>query len=290
MSSGNSAERVRLKELGNSKFQIAKNESDIRGWTVKNGQGRILGKVNDLLFDIESEKVLYMILDLSSNEMHLKERKVILPIDIAEVNEAYQNVIYPGILANELTELPTYEKGKVTGRVEEMVQNAFSSSFVRSHTKSDLKNIDPAELHQNQLRSTNEVSNSMRQGQYSTSQTVVSVFERSNQAQSAVEHLLDNGFNKDQLEISSRGTKYSTEAIDRDDSSITGWFRSMFGNDDDARTYSEAAKTGCVVTVHTSSVAEAQRAAEILDNYGAVDVDGTTSRSQFYRSRIIERN
>jgi hypothetical protein len=282
MSNGNNSERVRLKELGNSKFEIAKNESDIRGWTVKNGQGRILGKVNDLLFDIESEKVLYIILDMVGNEMHLKERKVVLPIDIAEVNEVYHNLIYPGSLAAELTELPSYEKGKVSARIEEMVQNAFSSSYVRTHTKSDIKNIkDPAELHQNQLR-TNEVgSQPVSHEQVSGSQTVLGVFEHSNQAQVAVEYLLDHGYSKNQLEISSRGKKYSNDTIEHDDHSITGWFKSMFGNDTDARTYSEAAKTGCVVTVHTSSLAEAERAAHVEDSLAT---------QHAYKSRIIQHN
>lgn len=55
MSTTNS-ENTRLKELGTSRFEVAQNESDIRGWTIKNSQGRILGKVSDLLFDAESEK------------------------------------------------------------------------------------------------------------------------------------------------------------------------------------------------------------------------------------------
>ncbi len=56
---------------------------------------------------------------------------------------------------------------------------------------------------------------------------------------------------------------------------VSRFFKNLFGdNDDDADRYSTVAnKTGCVVTVHAQSDEEAERAADILDEYGAVDVN-----------------
>ncbi len=56
---------------------------------------------------------------------------------------------------------------------------------------------------------------------------------------------------------------------------VSRFFKNLFGdNDDDADRYSTVAnKTGCVVTVHAQSEEEAERAADILDEYGAVDVN-----------------
>jgi sporulation protein YlmC with PRC-barrel domain len=282
----NTKEYIRLKELGNSKFEVAKNEYDIRGWTVKNSQGRILGKVNDLLFDKESEKVLYMVLDLEGNEMHLKDRKVIAPLDVAEINEAYRNVTFPGVMANELTELPTYEKGKASTRVEDIVQHAFANTAGG--------NIQQQRGSAPNLREDNNVSDNAGHFQPATDrsrpQTVVGVFEHSNQGQVAVEYLLDNNFRRNQIEVSSRATEYQEGSMNNEDHSVTNWFKSVFGNDDDARTYSEAAKTGCVITVHTSAYDEAQRAAEILDKHGALNIDDTSrGQSRSFKSRILDR-
>jgi hypothetical protein len=65
---------------------------------------------------------------------------------------------------------------------------------------------------------------------------------------------------------------------DNDDSfgdKVGKFFRNLFGGDDDeADRYSHvASKSGNIVTVHAHSEDEAERAADILDEYGAVDVD-----------------
>jgi hypothetical protein len=294
MSNSNNSEYVRLKELGKSKYEVAENESDIRGWTVKNGNGRILGKVDDLLFDVESRKVLYMVLDLEGNEMHLRDRKVLVPLSVAEIHDSYQNIVLPGIMANELTELLTYEKGKVNTRVEDLVQHVFSATRRGGVTSEPATPIpitnqsydrnEPVAVHHS------ETSESTATFNQSRPQTVVGVFEHTNQGQLAVEYLLDHKFNRDQIDISNRGGDHSAAENEDHDSSVTNWFKSVFGNDDDARTYSEAARTGCVVSVHTSSVEEAETAAEILDMHGALNMhDSVDEKKMKYKSRIFDR-
>ena len=117
-----------LKELGKSDYEIANGHSDIRGWVVKNEFGKILGKVNDLIFDTKAKSVKYLILDLDGNELYMQVRKVLLPLDITEFDEVYKNVIYPGLMANELSSLPTYEKGNISDKVELFINNAFSNT------------------------------------------------------------------------------------------------------------------------------------------------------------------
>jgi sporulation protein YlmC with PRC-barrel domain len=288
--SRNNSEHVRLKELGNSKFEVAKNESDIRGWTVKNEQGRILGKVSDLLFDNESETVLYMVLDLEGNEMHLRDRKVMAPLNIAQINEAYKNVIFPGGMANELTELPTYERGNVSTRIEGVVIQAFANTARPANNASS--NSNDTDLSRHTPASRQEVvAPAHRRSQIidtSRPQTVVGVFEHSNQGQVAIEYLLDHDFKRNQIEVSSRESFHDN--AEHEDHGITNWFRSVFGNDNDAKTYSEAAKTGSVITVQTSSYEEAEKVAEILDKHGAIDLsDSFSNKERNHRSRILDR-
>ncbi|MGV3586491.1 MAG: YsnF/AvaK domain-containing protein [Adhaeribacter sp.] len=115
-------------------------------------------------------------------------------------------------------------------------------------------------------------------------QTVIGIFDNSSQAQTAVTQLTTSGISRDRIDISDRSSYNNTTSDryddDRDDDSIGGFFRSLFGgdNDDDARKYSTAARHGCVVTVHAQSDDEARRAAELLDDYGAVDVDEQAAR------------
>ncbi len=57
-------------------------------------------------------------------------------------------------------------------------------------------------------------------------------------------------------------------------SSIGNFFSSLFGlDDDDTNRYSRVAERSSIVTVHAQSEDEAERAADILDDNGAVDVN-----------------
>ena len=113
-------------------------------------------------------------------------------------------------------------------------------------------------------------------------QTVIGIFDNSNEAQTAVQQLTGMGISRDRIDIADRSTSNSTTSDrydnDNDDDSISGFFRSLFSSDDDSRKYSTVARRGCVVTVHAQTDEEARRAAELLDDYGAVDVDEQASR------------
>lgn len=114
-------------------------------------------------------------------------------------------------------------------------------------------------------------------------QTVIGVFDSAAEAQRAVDQLVSNGFSRDSIDLSAQTTSdysdsTSTTYADRDDdndSGIGGFFRSLFGGDDDdnTRKYTSVAQRGSIVTVHAQSSDEAERAADLLDEYGAVDID-----------------
>ena len=113
------------------------------------------------------------------------------------------------------------------------------------------------------------------------SQTVVGIFDSTNQAQDAIEKLVARGFSREKIDLNQRSDmneRYDEDA-DRDEGgigdSISNFFSNLFGSDDDedTRKYSEVARHGSTITVHTENRAEAERAAEIMDDSGAVDVD-----------------
>lgn len=130
--------------------------------------------------------------------------------------------------------------------------------------------------------------------------TVIGIFDDAKEAQRAVEALTSAGFSREAIDLSTgrntattgtsttdtdtlfpdrhvntSGTRTEEVLDDTKDvgSGIGGFFGSLFGDNDDARRYSTVADQGSVVTVHAQTEDEAERAADILDDNGAVDVN-----------------
>ncbi|MGF7214473.1 uncharacterized protein (TIGR02271 family) [Spirosoma lacussanchae] len=115
--------------------------------------------------------------------------------------------------------------------------------------------------------------------------TVIGVFDDATEAQQAVDVLVSDGFSRSNIDLSAQKTAYSdseyiadnnrTEEDRRDSGGIGGFFSSLFGSDDDddTRRLRTVAERGTLVTVHVQTADEAERAADILDDNGAVDVD-----------------
>lgn len=130
------------------------------------------------------------------------------------------------------------------------------------------------------------------------SHTVIGIFGSSSQAQDAVEYLTANGFDRENLDVRTSQTgsveTSSTDSVEVSDP-IGDFFSSIFGPSvSDASRYTEAGRNGTVVTVHAMSRDEADVAARVLDNHGAVDVDEHIERESSdldatrLRCRIID--
>ena len=135
-------------------------------------------------------------------------------------------------------------------------------------------------------------------------QTVVGMFDTAAQAQQAAQQLQAAGFGPDRVDVSNAkrsagSTGTSADSSDYQNNSgtavegvadaagrtahkaeegISGFFSNLFGSDDNdndtAQRYQHVAQsTGAIVTVHCQSAEHAHKAAQILDDAGAVDVD-----------------
>jgi len=108
-------------------------------------------------------------------------------------------------------------------------------------------------------------------------QTVIGIFDKASEAQDAIEQLINKGFTRNNIDVSTQSASdYADTNRDDDDSvgdSIGSFFSNLFGDNDDSKKYSRVARRGSVVTVHAQSTDEAEQAADILDEYGATDVD-----------------
>lgn len=127
-----------------------------------------------------------------------------------------------------------------------------------------------------------------------STRTVVGVFDDRATAQNVVEELVNSGFNRSNIEINShdsyasdaaRGnTGLTGETRDHSGGGISGFFRRMFGDNqpDDYGHYAEAVRRGSSMVCVTTDDQNIERAADILDRGGAVDVD---QRAQSWKQR-----
>lgn len=113
--------------------------------------------------------------------------------------------------------------------------------------------------------------------------TLVAVFDNSTDAQKAMDDLLASGFNRSDVRLSNdtsrTGATTSATMADGDESfgdSIKNFFADLFGSDSSDRSsmYSDAVSRGnCVLTVTTRSEPEVERAADVVEAHGPIDID-----------------
>lgn len=120
--------------------------------------------------------------------------------------------------------------------------------------------------------------------------TLVAVFDNRTDAQSAMDELLANGFSRADVRLSEENTGAGAGATmtgtsATDDSSFTSGIKHFFsdlfgtGHDEPVRKYSEAVTRGShVLTVVTASAPEVERAADLIERFGPVDIDEKSSQ------------
>jgi hypothetical protein len=155
------------------------------------------------------------------------------------------------------------------------------------------------------------------------SQTVIGFFDDREEAQKAIERLQSAGISRDRVDLSGGSSGAATGSSNsssgsptvnpvsgsaRDENSVsrtsddrtvdpdnrntnkfTDFFNNLFGgsdNDDDSKRYSHvASNSNTILTVHAQSKEEAEQAADILDDCGAVNVDERASQYGYTSSQ-----
>ncbi len=136
----------RLQELDHSKFEIIKDEPDIRGWDVRYKNGEKIGSVEELILDTKAKKVRYMIVDLDENELRLEHRKTVIPIGFAELDKKNDDVMIPNVSVDQLCSLPDYKRNSLTPDLERRVASVFGRKVqvepVTSINREEKRTID----------------------------------------------------------------------------------------------------------------------------------------------------
>jgi len=109
-----------------------------------------------------------------------------------------------------------------------------------------------------------------------TQSTVVAVFRDTSDAQAAAEELEASGFSEDEIYVNSgdRTEIAREEGSSRHEGGITGWFKRVFGSDDesDRPYYENAVSSGHVMLSVDTNEENVDAAADILNRYSPLDV------------------
>ena len=123
----------RLQELGGSGYEVAKGQPDIRGWEVRNANGQLIGKVNELIFDSRANKVRYMVINVNdTKELQLEKRTVMVPIGLAVLEHKYDDVILPNVTPFQLRALPRYYKDDLGTKAEHAISTVFGRNDIKT--------------------------------------------------------------------------------------------------------------------------------------------------------------
>jgi len=107
-------------------FEVAEGYPDIRGWTVSSADGQEVGKVHDLLIDVDHMRTRYLDIRLTKELASSPgDRDVLVPIGTAEVVEGKDNVVRVPLTAERFGLLPVYEH-RLTRTHELEVRRHFS--------------------------------------------------------------------------------------------------------------------------------------------------------------------
>jgi photosynthetic reaction center H subunit len=107
-------------------FEVAEGYPDIRGWRVASTDGQEVGKVHDLLIDVDQMRTRYLDVRLTKElAASPGDRDVLVPIGTAQVVEG-EDVVRIPLTAERFGLLPVYDHGRLTRTHELEVRRHFS--------------------------------------------------------------------------------------------------------------------------------------------------------------------
>ena len=113
----------RLRDLAD--FEVADDNPDVRGWTVRGNDGQALGAVFELIVDVEALKVRYLDVELDDRfRINEHENHILLPIGAASLDDDGDNVFVPALNAESLLHYPPYVEIQVTRTYETAMMRA----------------------------------------------------------------------------------------------------------------------------------------------------------------------
>jgi sporulation protein YlmC with PRC-barrel domain len=109
-----------------SDFEVADGYVDVRGWEVSSSDGRDVGRVHDLLVDLDGMRTRYIEVRLHPAVAAAEgDRDVLVPIGSANISESTKRVIVP-LDAARISLLPAFDNHQLLRAHEAEIRRHFS--------------------------------------------------------------------------------------------------------------------------------------------------------------------
>ncbi|GAB3581185.1 YlmC/YmxH family sporulation protein [Hymenobacter daeguensis] len=113
----------RLRDL--TEFEVADDNPDVRGWTLRGNDGQALGSVFELIVDPMALKVRYLDIELDPRfQINDYENHILLPIGAASLDADGDNVFVPALNTESVLSYPPYIEIQITREYEEAMLRA----------------------------------------------------------------------------------------------------------------------------------------------------------------------
>lgn len=127
---------IRLKEMEG--YAVSDKDPDVRGWKVISKNGREVGTIDELIVDQDAMKVRYLDIDLNDDFLESgRDRHLLLPIGVAEIDEKDDLVFIPGIDRALVSKIPAFDGDNLTRDYETTLINVLSDDSGSSPIRSD---------------------------------------------------------------------------------------------------------------------------------------------------------
>ncbi|MEJ6980155.1 PRC-barrel domain-containing protein [Pedobacter sp. P351] len=250
-----SYKHTRLEELGSHKISEIDTEYDLRNFEVRDGHEKEIGRVIELLFDIQSKKLRYLVIELHSQNTDENLRQILAPIGTAELHEEEDYLYIPALNSDLINALPDYEKGSVNPGVENMVRLAYAGEDLLAEgsglTGNDVLNEE--EDFYSHLHFDLGKFFGRKKIEPLYVKTICGVFDDSLEVENTISDLIKEGFSQDEIEVSSCNQADGDSGIDEN---VNGG--------------------GSVVCIKIHDAEAAFRVSEIMNINGSVSVYETT--------------
>ncbi|HEU4643209.1 MAG TPA: PRC-barrel domain-containing protein, partial [Gemmatimonadaceae bacterium] len=122
----------RLVTLKDADFEVADGYPDPTGWEVRagNADGLKVGKVDDLLVDPDARRVRYLVVKLDDDIARGGDRKVLIPVGAARLNDDRDRVVVPERDRDFFAALPVYEPGRFSREYEDQLRERYAGAAV----------------------------------------------------------------------------------------------------------------------------------------------------------------
>ncbi|MGH9334535.1 MAG: PRC-barrel domain-containing protein, partial [Vicinamibacteria bacterium] len=121
-----SGKLVRLDQLDD--IDVAREDSDPRGWHVVGAGGEKLGKVHHLIGDVDAMKVRYLTVKIDG-QIAGGDREVLIPVGHVALEPEDKQVRAPALDGSRLLALPAYEGGEITREHERALTSSFGEAY-----------------------------------------------------------------------------------------------------------------------------------------------------------------